>query len=252
MSIRLTIRLAVVAAVPFLFLSAATALQAAERSGKEVVDAVCATCHATGEKNAPRIGDRAAWTPRLSHGLNYAVNAAIRGHGGMPARGGAANLTDSEVRNAVIYMFNPGTAAPVAAAAPAAPAKLAGNAKIVGTTAVYLGFLPAEVLRAYPKESAEQKMHGGVPSGSGNYHVNVSVLDTQSKQPVTGASVAIRVEEPGLSSESKNLQPITFNDVPSYGQYVKLKSKTQYVVTVTVQRPDLAQPVEARFEHRLY
>ena len=38
--------------------------QAAERSGKEVVDAVCSKCHAKGVNGAPKIGDRAAWAPR--------------------------------------------------------------------------------------------------------------------------------------------------------------------------------------------
>ncbi len=81
-----------------------------ERSGPQVVKAVCSQCHETGKNGAPRIGDRAAWIPRLNQGLDSTVRSAINGHGGMPPRGGKANLTDSEVRNAVIYMFNPGSA----------------------------------------------------------------------------------------------------------------------------------------------
>jgi cytochrome c5 len=38
----------------------APAVGAADRSGKEVVDAVCAGCHATGKDRAPRIGDNKA------------------------------------------------------------------------------------------------------------------------------------------------------------------------------------------------
>ena len=128
-----------------------------DRSGKEVVQAVCAECHATGVKGAPRIGERADWSARLSHGLGNAVNAAIRGHGGMPARGGKAELTDNEVRSAIIYMFNPPTAPKegAAGAAAAGAAKPAGNVKTVGGTEIYLGVLPAEVLRSFPKDSVE-------------------------------------------------------------------------------------------------
>jgi cytochrome c5 len=36
------------------------------------------------------------------------VRSAIHGHGNMPARGGMADLTDPEVRAAILYMFNPG------------------------------------------------------------------------------------------------------------------------------------------------
>ncbi|MGZ9075611.1 MAG: c-type cytochrome [Burkholderiaceae bacterium] len=234
--------------------SAQTGPRRDERSGKEVVEAVCTECHATGVKGAPRIGERADWSTRLSQGLPNAVNAAIRGHGGMPARGGKAELTDNEVRSAIIYMFNPATAPKegAAGAAAAGAAKPAGNVKIVGGTEIYLGVLPAEVLRSFPKDSVERSMHGGVPSGSGHYHVNVSVLDAATKAPISGAKVEINIDERGLSSETKALLPMATGGIPSYGNYIKLKGKTQYVFTVKIQKPDSPQPVETRFEHRVY
>jgi cytochrome c5 len=234
----------------------AHAQQSADRSGKEVVEAVCATCHsptaANAPKAAPKIGDRAAWTPRLSHGLDNAVRTAIRGHGGMPPRGDQAALTDNEIRNAIVYMFNADVVPPAESTSTAKTVKAAGNVRTVGSTEVYLGVLPAELLRGYPEGSAERTMHGGVPRGAGNYHVNVSVLDAASKTPIAGATVSIQVEEPGMSSVSKQLQAVSINNTPSYGAYLKLRGKTQYVMIVKVQRPDKAQPVEARFEHRLY
>ena len=230
----------------------APAIFAQERSGEQIVREQCSKCHQDGATGAPRIGDRAAWTQRLSGGLDSAVAAAIRGHGGMPARGDRADLTDREVRNAIIFMFNPVTAsASSPAAAPAAP-KPTGPVKTVGSTEIYLGFLPAELLRSYPPGSVERTVHGGVPSGSGYYHVNVSVFNATTKAPISDARVEVRIAEPGLTSESKSLEPVTINNVPSYGSYVKLKQKTQYVVTVVVRRPDVAQPIEAKFDHRLY
>ena len=104
----------------------------AERSGEQIVLAQCGTCHQTGVGGAPKIGDRAAWIPRATRGYDIVVRSAIKGHGGMPARGGMADLTDAEVRSAVTYMFNMGAAeakvpqaaapAALAAPAPAAPA----------------------------------------------------------------------------------------------------------------------------------
>jgi cytochrome c5 len=95
----------------------------AERSGEQIVQAACASCHQTGVGGAPRIGDRAAWIPRATKGYDIVVRSAIKGHGGMPARGGMADLTDSELRSAVTYMFNMGAAEAKVpqAAAPAAP-----------------------------------------------------------------------------------------------------------------------------------
>ena len=88
--------------------AASTKEMAAVRSGQQVVQAQCYKCHQDGVHGAPRIGDRDAWVPRLKQGVDYAVNSAIRGHGGMPPRGDRADLTDAEIRNAILYMYNPG------------------------------------------------------------------------------------------------------------------------------------------------
>lgn len=82
---------------------------AAERTGQQVVEQSCGKCHETGENNAPKTGDRAAWTPRVAKGLASVYDSALKGHAGMPARGGMAELSDAEVKRAVEYMFNAGT-----------------------------------------------------------------------------------------------------------------------------------------------
>jgi cytochrome c5 len=90
-----------------------TTRPASERSGEQVVKTQCFKCHEEGKGGAPRIGDRAAWIQRLKNGLEPTVRSAVNGHGGMPARGGLANLSDAEIRSAVLYMLNAGnTAAP--------------------------------------------------------------------------------------------------------------------------------------------
>jgi len=76
----------------------------AERSGEKIVKMQCIKCHGSGVGGAPKLGDREAWTARVKPGIDVLVRSAINGHGGMPARGGMANLTDPEIRNAVIYM----------------------------------------------------------------------------------------------------------------------------------------------------
>ncbi len=81
------------------------AAKMAERSGAQIVQTQCVKCHGTGEGGAPRIGDKAAWIKRAQPGLESLVASAIHGHGGMPARGGMADLTDAEMRSAIVYMF---------------------------------------------------------------------------------------------------------------------------------------------------
>jgi cytochrome c5 len=75
------------------------------RSGAEIVKAQCVKCHGEGVGGAPRIGDDKAWVGRAREGFDSLVQSVIRGHGAMPARGGMADLTDTETRAAVAYLF---------------------------------------------------------------------------------------------------------------------------------------------------
>jgi cytochrome c5 len=77
----------------------------ADRTGEQIVKAQCVKCHGQGLNGAPKIGDKAAWIDRAKLGFDSVVRSAINGHGAMPSRGGMPNLTDSEMRAAVTYMF---------------------------------------------------------------------------------------------------------------------------------------------------
>ena len=223
--------------------------QSSERTGKEVVSARCAHCHESGTDGAPRIGDKQAWTPRLKQGIDFAVRSAIKGHGNMPPRGGMADLTDGEVRSAIIYMFNP-TAAAATDAPAAKPAKTDRNHMSVAGMEIFFGLVSAKSMRSYPKDSAERTMHGGVPAGSGYYHANVSLFASANNTPITDAKVDLKVERLGLGSESKRLEPMSIGS-SSYGGYFKMTGPTPYRFTVRVRTPGSSQATEAVFERRL-
>jgi len=87
-------------------LAEASAAGATEKSGEEVVKAVCSMCHAAGLMNSPKIGDKGQWQPRIAQGYETLVKHAIEGIRSMPARGGNPSLSDNEVANAVAYMAN--------------------------------------------------------------------------------------------------------------------------------------------------
>jgi len=87
----------------------ATAAQAAgpsDRSGKEVVEHVCAACHATGRDGAPKIGDSTAWSARSKRGLSKLTATALEGVRKMPPHGGSLSLNDIELKRAITYMVN--------------------------------------------------------------------------------------------------------------------------------------------------
>ena len=74
------------------------------RSGEDIVKNVCSVCHGTGAAGSPKIGDKAAWAPRLAQGLDGLLKNAIHGKGAMPPRGGLPDLSDYEVARAIVYM----------------------------------------------------------------------------------------------------------------------------------------------------
>jgi cytochrome c5 len=75
------------------------------RSGEQVVNAVCQTCHGAGLVGAPKIGDKAAWQTRLAQGAKTLHEHAIKGIRAMPPKGGNPSLSDAEVSAAVDYML---------------------------------------------------------------------------------------------------------------------------------------------------
>lgn len=66
---------------------------------------VCAACHVAGVANAPKLGDKAAWGPRISAGVEALTASAIKGKGAMPPKGGSA-ASDGEIKAVVQYMVN--------------------------------------------------------------------------------------------------------------------------------------------------
>lgn len=75
------------------------------RSGEEIYKAACMACHDTGVAGSPKIGDKAAWAPRIGVGLDVLVKTAKAGKNAMPPNGGS-DATEEELARAIVYMAN--------------------------------------------------------------------------------------------------------------------------------------------------
>jgi cytochrome c5 len=121
------------------------------KTGEQVYQAVCVTCHGTGLAGAPKFGDSAAWAPRIAQGYDALVHSALNGKGGMPARGGTSpdDYSDYEIQRAVVYMANNGGAKLSEPPAPAQGANAAASAQTPSGT-------PAPSADAGAQASAQQ------------------------------------------------------------------------------------------------
>ena len=82
-----------------------SAAAAKDRSGEELYKAACAACHDTGAADAPKLGDKAAWAPRIKLGLDGLVKSATAGKNAMPPKGGS-DASDKEMVRVVSFIAN--------------------------------------------------------------------------------------------------------------------------------------------------
>ena len=85
---------------------AASVASAAARSGEDVYNATCVSCHGTGAAGAPKLGDAAAWAPRIAKGTDALVQSAIKGVPGtsMMPKGMCADCSNDDLKATVAYM----------------------------------------------------------------------------------------------------------------------------------------------------
>ena len=97
---------ALAAAVPVATTTAVAAppqAAAAAGGGEALYKQACSVCHAAGVANAPKLGDKAAWAPRLKTGLPALVTSVVNGKGAMPPKGGST-ASEADIRAAVEFM----------------------------------------------------------------------------------------------------------------------------------------------------
>ena len=95
---------AAVAAAPAAIPAAAASKGGDAGKGKAVYEATCHVCHTAGVAGAPKLGDKAAWAPRLKQGVDALYTSSIKGKNAMPPKGGNLSLADADVKAAVDYM----------------------------------------------------------------------------------------------------------------------------------------------------
>jgi len=79
---------------------------ATPKSGEEVYNSNCVACHATGAAGAPKIGDAAAWAPRIAAGMDALLANATNGLNAMPPKGLCMSCSQAELQGAIDYIIS--------------------------------------------------------------------------------------------------------------------------------------------------
>lgn len=82
------------------------ALAMAERSGEEVYSSKCIACHMSGAAGAPKLGDAAAWAPRVEKGMDAMLASVKNGLNGMPPMGICMDCSDGELTAAIQHILD--------------------------------------------------------------------------------------------------------------------------------------------------
>lgn len=83
----------------------AAAAAAEPKTPEEIYNGSCVACHGSGVAGAPKVGDAAAWGPRIAKGADTLHKHAITGFNAMPPKGTCAACSDDEIIAVVDYMI---------------------------------------------------------------------------------------------------------------------------------------------------
>ncbi len=126
------------------------------------------------------------------------------------------------------------------------------QSKTAGGVTVYLGVMPAEVVKGLPAgSSTERPMHGGVPKGPHEYHLVVAVFDAASGARISDATVTAEVSGLGLSGSKQKLEPMQIAGTTTYGGFVDLPGFDLYTIKLAVERSGASPAVlQFKYDHR--
>ncbi|HUT40043.1 MAG TPA: c-type cytochrome [Gammaproteobacteria bacterium] len=81
----------------------------AAADGQKIYQASCQACHVAGVAGAPKLGDKAAWAPRIAKGKDALLSSVKNGLNAMPPKGTCMSCSDEDLRSAMEYMVEQGS-----------------------------------------------------------------------------------------------------------------------------------------------
>jgi len=124
-----------------------------------------------------------------------------------------------------------------------------GQYRTIGGLTVYLGVVPAEIVRGPSPHSAERPMHGRILRGPHEYHVIVAIFDAATGARISDATVIAQVSGLGLAGTKQKLDPMEIAKTVTYGAFFHLPGRDLYTVKLAVERSGGNRPVTVNFKY---
>ena len=113
--------------------------------------------------------------------------------------------------------------------------------------AMYLGVMPAQIVRGHPTGHTEAAMHGGPPHDPDTYHLVVALFDATSGTRIEDADVSAAVSGLGhVGMQRIRLEPMSIAATVTYGGFVRMPTRDRYTIGLEVLRRGAA-PAKADF-----
>ncbi len=116
--------------------------------------------------------------------------------------------------------------------------------------AIYLGIVPASLVRGHPVGHPEQAMHGGAGPARHQQHLVVAVFDDATGTRIENARVSARISGLGhIGQQSLTLEPMTIANTVTYGGFVSLPGNDRYGISIDIEVPGRPKPVSVTFSN---
>ena len=129
---------------------------------------------------------------------------------------------------------------------PTASAGHFGQTQTVGGVVIYLGMVPAALLRKHSDDYPAHEVRK-IPSGKHVHHVMLALFDRPGGVRITDAVVTARVAPLALGGPTKPLDPMMVAGVLTYCNYFRISPLDTTEIQAVIRRPGAARPIRARF-----
>jgi len=132
---------------------------------------------------------------------------------------------------------------------PASATEAQNNVRVVDGIAIYIGIMPAALIRGHSNNSIEQAMHNGKPSSQKSVHLVVSLFNDKTGARIENAKISGSIMELGIKAQKKELEIMYIADTFSYGNFFTMPSNNFYHIKLLIRLRNGTE-IKTQFTHK--